>query len=233
MIKRTCLLIDDAKQDDVFPAITREGRKYGIEITCLQFNVGHSERNDLLNEDQEIDLQKVTTIFETTYTGEKIHLLAFDWDLSSTTINGLSIIKAFNDQNIRRSVPRILYSGVLKDQVQGLLDQYKNGEISFKEVWDPVQTLISLGLSSFVSRDDYEVAIAERLRLSIDTVETSIESVLRKIPDLRLESALVSERFRGKSYGEIASMLDNDAHLKAAFSDEIVQQVISHLSNRL
>jgi len=125
MIKRTCLLIDDEKQDENFPTIIDEGKKHQLDVECYQFNVGNQERRDLL-ENEEISLEKVVKVFKKEFKGIKFDLIAFDWNIGSG-IKGPTIIKYFNDNNIRRSVPKILYSGVLKEEIEKLCNSYRDG----------------------------------------------------------------------------------------------------------
>jgi len=233
MTKRTCLLIDDAKQDEVFPSIQREGKKYGIEIKCLQFNVGHPETTEVLT-DQDVDIEKVIQVFEEKFKGEKIDLIAFDWNLSSSAVNGPLIIKAFNDRNIRFKVPKILYSGILKEEVEKLCDAYrKNPDMPFKEIWAQINTLISTGILTFVSRTDYEIAIAEQLRKIDDTVDTTIEELLRQFPGFKFQNAFVSKQFRGLTFAEILKIIEGDRLMRNSFTKEITQQVIAYLTEKL
>src|ERR1035437_3861547 len=102
MIKRTCLLIDDEKQDDIFPVIISEGKKYGLEIECLQLNVGNQENREFL-ENEEISLEKVIKVFLERFKGVKIDLIAFDWNIGSG-IKGPEIIEFFIKNQIRKNV---------------------------------------------------------------------------------------------------------------------------------
>ncbi len=233
MKKRTCVLIDDDKQDDIFHIIKEEGKRYGLEIDCKQFNVGNQERRDLLT-NEEIDLEKVNTIFQNEFNGVKIDLLAFDWNISGSQINGPILIKNFNDNNIRVKVPKILYSGVLKEEIEKLCEAYRtNKNMPFKVIWSQINTLISSDIITFVSRDDYELSIVEQLRKVEDTIESSIEEELRKFPDFKFQNCFVNKSFKGKTFSEIARLLDSNENLRNDFTKEITQQVLDYLTEKL
>ncbi len=233
MIQRTCLLVDDSRQDDIFPAIVEEGKKYNIEITCLQFNVGNPERRDLLT-NEEIDLDKVVNIFREEFRGQKIDLIAFDWNLSGSSINGPLVIKAFNDNDIRIKIPKILYSGILKEEIQKLCDNYRiNLEMPFKEIWSQISALISAGIVTFASRDHYEIAIVEQLRRTADSIESTVEDIIRKYPDFVFKSAFVNAAFKGKKYSEIVTMIERDSALRNEFTSEITKHIISYLTESI
>lgn len=231
MIKRTCLLIDDEKQDDVFPTIISEGKRYGLDVECLQLNVGNQEHREFL-ENEEVSLEKVLKVFREKYTGTKIHLMAFDWNIGSG-IKGPQIIKYFNDNGVRENVPKMLYSGALKEEVEKLFTLYGEKKIPFKKAWSQISTLINSHALVFEQRDNYEVGIIEQLRKIHDTFESSIEDELRKFPDFKFQSAFINKNFRGKSFHEIAEILDGDQFLRNDFTREITQQVIAYLTERI
>lgn len=230
MIKRTCLLIDDDKQDDIFPTIAEEGKKYDLEIKCLQFNVGNQERRDLLTK-EEIDLDKVVSVFRNEFRGINIDLIAVDWNLSSARINGPILINRFNESSLRVRTPKLLYSGVLKDEIEKIINNYReDNTILFRDIWLHINAIISCNITTFVTREEYEYGIVEQLRRIDDTIETSIEDELRKFPDLKFQTSFIRKFFKGKSFGEIAEILDKDVKLKNEFTKEITEQTIAYLS---
>lgn len=232
MIERTCLLIDDEKQDSNFPAIIEEGRKYGIEINCLQFNVGNQERRDLLD-NEEISLEKVLAVFKKEFKATKIDLLAFDWNIGSG-IKGPNIIKYFNDHDVRRNVPKILYSGALKEEVENLCDEYrKNERMPFRSIWDQFNTLLTTNALAYAGKDNYEKELVQQLRKIDDTFESSIEHELRKFPEFKFKSGFPNENFKNKSFEEIANIIDGDKNLRNDLTKEITQQVVAYLTETI
>ncbi len=234
MIKRTCLLIDDERQDLHFPIIMEEGRKYNLEIECLQFNVGNQERRDLLDENEEISFEKVVTVFKKEFNAKKIDLIGFDWNIGSG-IKGPELIKLFNDNEIRRKVPKILYSGALKDEFEMLLLKYREDKsMSFKIVWNQFYALLTTDVLAFAGKQsDYEKDIVQQLRKVEDTFENTIEEELRKFPDFIFKSIFTSKNFKNKKFSEIAEIIEKDKNLKNDFTKEIVQQVIAYLTEKI
>jgi len=231
MIKRTCLLIDDEKQDDIFPTIEMEGRKYGLEIECLQLNVGNQENREFL-ENEEVSLSKVVEVFRNNFTGIKIHLMAFDWNIGSG-IKGPQIIKYFNDNSIRTTIPKMLYSGALKEEVEKLFISFRDNKIQFKTVWGQISTLINTHALAFEQRDNYEIGIVEQLRKIVDSVESTIDEELIKYPEFIFNSSFTSKHFKEKQFGEISKILEGDPFLRNDFTKEITEQVIAYLTERI
>jgi hypothetical protein len=232
MIKRTCLFIDDDKQDDVFPIIKSEGLKYQLDIECYQFNVGNQERRDLL-ENEEISLEKVIKVFKEEFRSVKIDLIAFDWNIGSG-IKGPTLIKHFNDNDIRKNVAKILYSGALEEEVQKLCEDYrKNTGMPFKEIWGQIKTLISTNALDFAGKENYEKRVVQLLRTIDDTFESSIEEELRKFPDFVFKSSFTNKHFNGRTFAEIADIVDGDKNLRNDLTKEITQQVMAYLTERI
>jgi hypothetical protein len=232
MIKRTCLLIDDEKQDDIFPTIIEEGKKFNLDIQCYQFNVGNQERRDLL-ENEEISLEKVINVFKEEFKNIKLDLIAFDWNIGSG-IKGPTIIKHFNDNDIRRNVAKILYSGALKEEIEKLCDDYrKNTSMTFKAIWGQLNTLLTTNALAFAGKDNYEVELVQQLRRIEDSVESSIEEELRKFPDFIFKSSFTNKQFKNKTFGEIADIIDGDKNLRCDLTKEITQQAIAYLTEQI
>ncbi len=232
MIKRTCLFIDDDKQDDVFPVIKEEGLKYQLDIECYQFNVGNQERRDLL-ENEEISIEKVIRVFKEEFRGVKIDLIAFDWNIGSG-IKGPTLIKHFNDNDIRKNVAKILYSGALEEEVQKLCDDYRSiATMPFKDIWGQIKTLISTNALDFAGKDNYEKKVVQQLRNIEDTFESSIEEELRKFPDFIFKTSFSNKNFRGKTFAEIADIIDGDKYLRNDLTNEITQQVVAYLTEKI
>lgn len=232
MIKRTCLLIDDEKQDDNIPIIISEGEKYNIEIEVYQFNVGNQERRDLL-ENEEISLEKVGQVFRSEFRHVKFDLIAIDWNIGSG-IKGPTLIQYFNESGIRKNVPKILYSGALREEVEKLFDDYRqNTSMTFKSIWGQLRTLLTTNALAYAGKENYELELVQQLRKIDDSVESTIEQELRANNDYIFKLGFPNKQFKGKSFGEIADIIDNDPNLRSNFTKEITQQVIAYLTERI
>jgi len=232
MIKRTCLLIDDEKQDDIFPTIIEEGKKHSLEVTCYQFNVGNQERRDLL-ENEMISIPNVIKAFQKEFAGIKIDLIAFDWNLGEE-LKGPELIKQFNDHKIRRNVPKMLHSGILKLEIEKLCGDYrKDINMPFKSIWNQIDAILQTRIIAFAGKENYEIELIKQLRKIEDTFESSIEEELRKFPDFVFKPSFPNKHFKGKSFEEIAEIVDGNENLRNELTKEITQQVIAYLTESI
>lgn len=232
MIKRTCLLIDDEKQDENFPAIIAEGKKHCLDIDCYQFNVGNQERRDLLD-NEEISLAKVVSVFREEFRDVKIDLIAFDWNMGSG-IKGPDVIKYFNDNDVRKNVAKILYSGALKEEIEKLCTDYRNDpNMSFKTIWAPLNTLLTTNALEFAGKENYETILVQQLLKIDDTIESSIEEELRKFPDFVFRSSFPNKHFKNKTFRDIAQMIDADKNLRRDLTKELTEQIIAYLTEKI
>jgi len=229
MTHKTCLIIDDDDQSPVFDTIKREGQKHGLDIECIQFNVGNPSEREVLVEEQ-VSSEKVIEVLRERYRGKKIDLIAIDWDLSVPSMSGPQLIKLLNDNSLRDRVPKILYSGILKNEIEKLCNEFKAGDKQFKSIWGEINTLITTDIKIFAQRDQYEMEIVNQLKKLGDTIESSIEDELLKYPEAIFKSNFVSKSFNGKTFKEISSILETDTPLRNEFTKEITQQVIAYLS---
>ena len=229
MTQKICLIIDDDDQSEVFDTIKREGQKHGIDIDCIQFNVGNPSEREILV-DEQVNPEKVIEVMRERYRGKKIDIIAIDWDLSVPTMSGPQLIKKLNDNSLRDRVPKILYSGILKNEIEKLCNEFKAGDKQFQSIWGEINTLIKTDIKEFAKRDEYEMAIVNQLKKLGDTVESSIEDELLKYPDAVFKNNFVSKSFNGKTFKEISNILETDTALRNEFTKEITQQVIAYLS---
>lgn len=232
MIKRTCLLIDDEKQDANFPTIKSEGLKFNIDIEIYQFNVGNQERRDLL-ENEEISLQKVVQVFKKEFKNIKFDIIAFDWNIGSG-IKGPTIIQYFNDLGIRKNVTKILYSGALREEVEKLFDDYrKNPKMPFNKIWGQLNPLLTTNALAFAGKENYEVELVQQLRKIDDSFDSSIEEELRKYNNNIFKHGFPNKQFKGKTFGEIADIIDGDPNLRNDLTKEITQQIMAYLTETI
>jgi hypothetical protein len=229
MTQRTCLIIDDDDQSEVFDTIKREGQKHGLDIECLQFNVGNPSEREILVEEQ-VSAEKVIEVLRERYRGKKIHLIAIDWDLSVPSMSGPQLIKRLNDNNLRDKVPKILYSGILKNEIEKLCNEFKAGDKQFQNIWGEINTLITTDIKKFAKRDEYEIEIVNQLKKVEDSIESSIEEELLKYPDAVFKNSFVSKNFNGKSFEEIAKIIETDTPLRNELTKEVTQQVMAYIS---
>lgn len=232
MTKR-CIIIDNDDQSVVIEKLVRDAQSKGIQVECVQFNVGSTSENDLLT-DGKIDIEKVVAEYKKRFKGQTFHLAAFDWDLSDDSIDGVELMRLLvhNIRNIRNT-PKLLYSGLLEEKLSAKLDDFKNNTLNKSDLLSRIKTLIKADIKDFVAREKYEEDIITILGKTDETLDLIIEEELNKFPELKFSNKFVSDNFKGKTFSEIASILDNQDNLRNDFKKEIVQQVIAYLTEKI
>jgi len=228
MGEKKCLLIDNENQVANMETIVREGKKIGVPIKCFQFNVGSTSNPEFLT-DNKIDLNKVIEEFKKQYGGITFDLIAFDWSLDDDNVNGVDLIRCFQDNKLRRSTPKFLYSGELKDEMESILNQYKDGNIEFKKAWNQIKTLIEIDIVDFKDRGEYEIAIVNYLNNNKPNLETILVKELRNNSDLKFHGNFV--KFEGMTFGDIASIVENNPDRSVAFKKELIELSLALLAD--
>lgn len=225
---RRCLIIDNEDQIDNFDTIIREGQQKNVKIECFQFNIGSPSRQDLLT-DGKIDIEKVIPVIKSEFKGITFDIIAFDWDYEDDSIDGVELIRQFTHYKIFPKTPKMLYSGLLKEQVRGYVDTYAdpNKNNNFQDLWNKLFPLISLEIVNFVERDAYEKSIAVFLSKKHSDLNKLIVDELTKYPDLKFED--VHPRFRGMQLSDIINLIENDTSLGELFFKEIVERCIANM----
>lgn len=229
---KNCIIIDDEDQSEIIEKMVRDGRAKGITIGCQQFNIGSTFENDLLT-DGEIDINKVVKEYKRRFKNQTFQLAAFDWDLSDPNIDGIELMRQLTHHKIFKNTPKLLYSGLLEDKLSSKIEEYKNNNLSKKDLLDRIKTLINADIKGFVGRENYDRDIIGILEKTDETLDLIIEEELNKLPDLIFSNKFVNENFKGKTFTEIAAVLEENAVLRNAFKKEIIQQVIAYLSETL
>ena len=227
-MEKNVLIIDNENQSAEIEGIIRKGKNKGVTINCYQFNVGATFREDLLNEFKSIDLNKVIDSFTTDFKGIPFNLIAFDWNLSDDKVNGVELIRQFQAKDIRKNTPKLLYSGVLKEQIASMLNEFKDGKQKETTIVSWLNSLIRIPIVDFVDRPIYAETIVSLMEKSSDTLENRIEAELRKLSDFKFNG--VFPYFTGKSFGEIADIIEKDNELGNIFKAELINQLVSYLT---
>lgn len=226
MGEKICLLIDNESQISSMETIERESKKAGTPIKCYQFSVGSTNNPEFLTNNK-IDLQKVIHEFGKQYGSITFDLIAFDWSLDDEDINGVELIKCFQDNRLRRSTPKLLYSGQLKDEMQSILDLYKEGKIAFKKAWSQIRTLVEIDIVDFKDREEYEMAIVNYLHKNNPNLETVLVKELRNNSDLTFHGNY--EKFENLTFAEIATIIENDPDRSVPFKKGLIEEAIAFL----
>jgi len=224
---RRCLIIDNEDQIDNFDTIIREGQQKNVKIECFQFNVGSPSRQDLLT-DGKIDIEKVIPVIKSEFRGITFDIIAFDWDYEDDSIDGVELIRQFTHYKIFPKTPKMLYSGLLKEQVRGYVDTYSDSQTrNFTELWKKLFPLISLEIVCFVLRDAYEKEIASFLSNRHIDINKLVIDELNKYPDLKFEDP--HPRFNGMLLSKIVELIETDSAVGDLFFKEIVERCIANM----
>jgi hypothetical protein len=224
-MKKRCLIIDDEDQSSEIEKMVRDGKTRGIELECEQFLVGSSSYTEVLT-DGKIDTEKVTSEYRRRFKNQTFQLAAFDRDLSDDDVDGVELIRQLTAKKILKNTPKVIYSGLLEEVLApGINNNDRKALIS------RVKTLVNSNIKGYFERDTYESDILNILGKDEESLDLIIEDELKKFPTLIFKNEFVNKKFKGKSYQEIAEMLDEYDHLRNDFKKEIVQQVTAYLTN--
>lgn len=231
MIKR-CIIIDNEDQSEEIEKLIRDGNNKGFTVECEQFNVGSTFETELLSNGK-IDIEKVVAEFKKRFKGQTFHLAAFDWDLSDDDIDGVELMRQLAHNRIFKNTPKLLYSGLLEEKLSSKIDDFKNNNLSKKNLLDRIKMLINADIKGFVARENYDADILRILEGTDETLDLIIEEELVKFPNFVFDHKFVNQNFSGKTFQEIAEILQDNNHLRNAFKKEIIQQVIAHLTENI
>lgn len=229
---KNCLIIDNADQAVSMKSLKRDAKKKGIEIDCFQFNVGSIQDTKLLTNNN-IDISKVISEFKIRFKGIQFHVAAFDWDLSDNKIDGIELIRQFNHNKLLKNTPKILYSGLLDQQLAAIINNYDSKSIKKEELINRIKTLIKTDIKGFVDRDDYVTQIIHILEDSDESLDLIIKEELMKFPNFKFSNKFISASFQYKTFAEISKFLEDDNKLRNEFKREIIQQVIAYLTETI
>jgi len=232
MMNKNCIIIDNEDQSEIIEKLVRDGKAKGITIDCEQFNVGSTFENELLT-DGVIDINKVVNEYKKRFKNQTFQLAAFDWDLSDPKTDGIELMRQFTHHKIFKNTPKLLYSGLLEDKLSSKIEEYKKGDLSKKDLLDRIKTLINADIKGFVGRENYDRDIIGILEGTDETLDLIIEEELNKLPELRFSNKFINEKFKGKTFYEIATILEENDLLRNAFKKEIIQQVVAYLSEKI
>lgn len=231
-MKKTCLIIDDKDQSDIFESkVTNVLKKEGYSVEPI---IIHTVSPDLLNSNSDIDIKKLSLQIEKIVKNNHLDVVASDFDLSDSYINGLDvvdIIRGFND-----NVPIILYSGALESAIEASIGissdekSYENEEkilTNCKKLVGNIKKLVSYQISSFNGRQDYSQAIIKILKKKDFDTKNILLRKLKEYPDAIFLDAYPN--FSGKTFKEIAKEIECSTPQGLDFQTEIIEQVLSYM----
>lgn len=231
-MNKRCLIIDNDDQSGEIEKMIRTAGLRGLKIECEQFNVGSTFDTELLTNGK-IDITKVIQVYRARFHRQTFHLAAFDWDLSDLIVNGVELIRQFEHYGVLRNTPKLLYSGLLEDKLSLRLDEFRSGALNKSDLLNHLKTLIRIDIKDFVGRDTYENDIIRLLQNTEETLDLTIEEVLRSLPDIKFGNSFTNKNFNGKTFLQILQIMETNHTLRNEFKKEMIQQVIAYLSGEI
>lgn len=226
---KKCLIIDneDQKESGSFEEFQAQAKSKGIKVECHQFLIGNSSRPDLLTKGK-IDMAKVIPIFKNEFSGITFDLILVDWGLEDEKINGVDLIRHFQHEGIRKSTPKILFSGNLKEEIASLFEAYKKEEVNFNRVWKQIRALIEINIVDFIDRTEYEKDSVNFLKKNPPNSDMLIISELRNNPDLTFNDDIT--KLNGKNFEEVAEIIENEHDIGMKFKRLLIEESVAYLS---
>lgn len=236
MIKRTCLIIDNEDQSEEIEKLIRDAKNRGIELDCYQFNVGNTAFSEILTNGL-IDIEKVVKEFKSRFKDQYFDIIAFDWDLEDERVTGVELIRQLNNKNIAKFSPKIVYSGLLNEVLSRIVQEniiMENSAPIFKNSGiTKIKSLVKNRVFDYLDRESRDAMILKFLKEEIQSTELILSQILRKFPDFKFENNFIDPKFNGMSFQEIAVILESEVTTANEFKREIIQQVISYLTETI
>jgi len=225
-MKRNCLIVDNEDQSDTIQKAERIAKRKGLNIEFHQFNVGNTENTEFLTKGK-IDIEKVRNEYRKKFNGITFHLAVFDWNLDDDDIDGVELIRKLSASRILKRTPKFVISAKLKIILNEIVEARESKRI------EKLSLLVKSDIRDYMDRDDYEHQIISFFENNEDSLDLNILTILRQFPEHKFEQNFVSESFEGKTFEEIAKILESNDGLRNKFKGEIIQQVLAYLSENI
>jgi hypothetical protein len=223
------LIIDNDDQSDAIDKINKIAKEKGIDINCLQFNVGLPDGNDVIDQSGRIDMALVREKFENLYGSRRFHAIAFDFRLNEPVggIDGIELLKYFNLLEKTRKAKKILYSSELTEIVEEYLNNYRTTS-NYEEAWSNFKTLINLEILGFHKKEEYEEKVIQYMGKINDSEEDFIVEELRSNKGLSFNPSI--EIYEGLTFDEIADRIESGDSQSMKFKRKLLELAIANLA---
>lgn len=220
-MEQVCLIVDDKDQQHTCKAQIQDILKkdgYNVEIIFI-----NTTSPDLLNDEQNIDKDKLTACIKDKIEGKHIDVVASDFDLSDDVVNGLDIIEII--RSIRGKVPIILYSGNLEKAIKSVMGDPASKDLP--TLINDVKKLMLHNISEFIDRTGYAASVIKILKNKDTSTKQILLKKLREYSDLKFSSAY--PRLSGKTRGQIADEIEKSTYQGQEFQQELIEQTIAYI----
>jgi hypothetical protein len=224
---KNLLIIDNENLDETIEELHKQARKKSIALNCYPLYIGLPDGNDVVDDNGKIDLKLVKKKFEENYGETRFHMVASDFALNDEIVDGIDIIKQFNNISNTLKAKKILYSSELEEIVQGYLNDHKKSKKNFDEAWDKFKTLIKIDIVDFAKREEVESKIISYIEKVVDDNNDFIIDNLLANGDLEFNGSM--DIYRGYSLKEIADKIKDNDEQANAFKIKLIELAIAEL----
>lgn len=217
------LVIDDENQRNLLGKI-REEVKNQMQLEWSQVEVLDASYTD---DEAQLVPDKVYAAIERVLREHQYNLVMVDYDYGQPNIDGLDVIKFVRQK--KSSVDIYLYSAVQKDVIKKVVgDNLQNAPT--EEIVSGINDLMNYRIGKMVSRPSAEAEVIKFLRSEVSfSPKAFISDMLREHSAQVFSSCC--PKLAGKTYGEIADMIDEDNNGVAnEWLTAILEQLVVYLS---
>lgn len=151
----------------------------------------------------------------------------------SYNIDGIELIRQFNSEKILTKTPKMLYSGLLTEELSGLLEKYKQKEIAKDNILNRIKTLINTDILRFCNREDYDKNIISILNRQNYKFDFLLIQELIKVPDVKLSARFVNSKFSDKTFREIVGLIESDADIEEEFMHLVISNTLACIAEEV
>lgn len=227
MTKRL-LIIDNDDLTESIQTINDLAKKKNVKVECFPFHIGLPDGNDVINENGKIDFNLVLAKFKEKFGLMRFHMMASDFKLNDELIDGVEVLRRFQDLPNIKKANKILYSSELEEIVQKYLDDYKEGTKNFQDSWASFRTLIKLNIIDFSKREDIEKNIVNYIEKINEDDDDFILEELFSNSDLTFNPSM--EIYEGLTFQEVAEKILNNDSQSENFKRKLIHLAISNIS---
>lgn len=223
------LVIDDDDQKDELRLLEAIARKRGINLTCLQFNVGSPNEPELLTNGH-IDIAKVKAAYTSRFKdkGYVFNMVVCDWGLSDAEIDGAELMRRMGNDCFSPKTPKVLYSGLLNEKVEEILNRYDpTNNVVKEQIIKYLVSLFNLNYLAFVERGRVRETVLGHLK-DDENLDFLLEDTLMKYPD-KVMAVGHNHSLEGKTFAEVARLLRSDEVVRYDFKRDLIQEVMDYL----
>ena len=222
------LIIDDNDQSEDWENLKFDAARNGINLYYEQFNVGGRLEPRLLNPDGSINYVETLKEFKRRFCNKHFNLVVCDWELGAAQKDGVELLKRLGNTCHIREVDRLMYSGKLEIKLQDKLTEFKEEKITADVFIKYIKGLIVARFIDFVDRTELAATVLRYLK-EVESVDHIVLETLVGNPDM-IFNASHNHSLKGRSFGEVSRLIENDPVIMTDLKRDIVKEVIFYLT---